>query len=318
MTDMEVNHCPASPALSALTAELARRLCSGLDEALHTSAQTQAQPPRWASPDELRLAEPSCRFEFSASGKAATGPACLELSPSLADAMIDLVLGGSPQPLGHRRQGLTAVDRQLLGPVVERLVASFNEAMAAWPVKLEFPDTAAKDGHRAEGGDGRHPEGPDGRPAMQDEKFLDLSFRVELGECIGLLRLLLGGMATLFVAMVAPPSPLGGGFGCGRHPGHPQADLGVPPDMATNNVAMPPLIDSAPAADTVRLVAAIQETGRYVKDLSNLAKGDLLVTDVSAGGEVIVTVNGVPRFAGQLGQYNGHRAITITRKLDQT
>ena len=62
--------------------------------------------------------------------------------------------------------------------------------------------------------------------------------------------------------------------------------------------------------------AAIQETGLYVHDISNLAKGDLLVTDASAGGEVIVTVNGKPRFAGQLGQYNGHRAVTITRKLD--
>ena len=285
MTDMDVNHCPASPAVSALTAELARRLCSGLEELLHTSAQTQAQPPRWASPDELRLAEPSCQFEVSASASAGAGLACLELSPLLADAMIDLVLGGSPQPLGHRRQGLTAVDRQLLGPVVERIVASFNDALAAWPLKLELPDAAAKDGPRAEGGDGPR--------AMPEEKLLDLPFSVALGECTGLLRLLLGGMATLFVAMRCPQTP----------------------DMATNSVAMPPLIDSAPA-DTVRLVAAIEETGRYVQDISNLAKGDLLVTDVSAGGEVIVTVDGKPRFAGQLGQYNGHRAITITRKLD--
>jgi flagellar motor switch protein FliM len=269
MTDMEVNHCPASPAVSALSAELARRLCSGLEDVLHASAQTQAQPPRWAGPDELRLAEPSCQFELSASTNATAAPACLELSPLLADAMIDLVLGSSPQPLGHRRQGLTAVDRQLLGPVIERIVASFNDALAAWPLKLELPDAArtgklAKDGHRA----------------TPEEKLLDLPISVRLGECTGLLRLLLGGMATSFVAM-------------------------------------PPLVDSAPSDAVVTLVAAIEETGRYVHDLSNLAQGDLLVTDASAGGEVIVTVNGVPRFAGQLGQYNGHRAVTITRKLDQ-
>jgi flagellar motor switch protein FliM len=283
MTDTDVNHCPASPAVSALTAELARRLCSGLDEALHTSAQTQAQPPRWAGPDEMRLAEPSCQFELSASGKAGAGPACLELSPSLADAMIDLVLGGSPQPLGHRRQGLTAVDRQLLAPVVERIVASCNDALADWPLKLEFPDAAARDGHRAERGDAGRAEGPSGHreesgdahPAMREQKLLDLPIRVQLGECTGLLRLLLG--ANL---------------------------LGLPEEA------------SSPAADTVKLVAAIQETGLYVHDISNLAKGDLLVTDASAGGEVIVTVNGKPRFAGQLGQYNGHRAVTITRKLD--
>jgi flagellar motor switch/type III secretory pathway protein FliN len=110
---------------------------------------------------------------------------------------------------------------------------------------------------------------------MREQKLLDLPIRVQLGECTGLLRLLLG--ANL---------------------------LGLPEEA------------SSPAADTVKLVAAIQETGLYVHDISNLAKGDLLVTDASAGGEVIVTVNGKPRFAGQLGQYNGHRAVTITRKLD--
>lgn len=259
MTDMDVNHCPASPAVSALTAELARRLGSGLTELLHASAQTQAQPPRWTGPDERRLAEPSCQFELSASGNAGAGQACLELSPLLADAMIDLVLGGSPEPLGHRRQGLTAVDRQLLAPVVERIVASFNDAMAAWPLKLELPDAAARDA----------------RPAMPKEKLLDLPIRVALGECTGLLRLLLG--ANLLGLPEATPSP-------------------------------------ADAAAT--LVAAIEETGRYIPELSNLAQGDLLVTDAATGGEVIVTVNGKPRFAGQLGQYNGHRAVTITRKLD--
>jgi hypothetical protein len=299
MMDTDVNSCQASPALSALSAELAHRLCSGLQE-LHASAQTHAQPPRWAGPDELRLAEPSCRFELSASAKAGAAQACLELSPLLADAMIDLVLGSSPQPLGHRRQGLTAVDRQLLQPVVERIVRSFNEAMAAWSVVLELPDAAARDGRRT----------------MPEERLLDLPISVGLGECTGLLRLLLGGTATLFVAMVAPPSPLGGDSRCGRHPGHPQEDLGVPPDMATNDVAMPPLVDSAPAAETVTLVTAIEETGHHGQEISNLAQGDLLVTDVAAGGEVIVTIDGQPRFAGQLGQYNGHRAVTITRKLD--
>ena len=42
------------------------------------------------------------------------------------------------------------------------------------------------------------------------------------------------------IAEVAPPSLLGGGLECVSRPRHPQEDLGAPPDMATNNVAMPP------------------------------------------------------------------------------
>jgi hypothetical protein len=83
--------------------------------------------------------------------------------------------------------------------------------------------------------------------------------------------------------------------------------------------AMAPLADLAPAQSAppegqAQLCARIEESVS-ADEVARLKSGDILVTDVPAQGEVIVEVDGKPAFAAHLGQYNGHRALTITRKL---
>jgi len=67
-------------------------------------------------------------------------------------------------------------------------------------------------------------------------------------------------------------------------------------------------------ADEVEISVGIEEQ-LDAASFQGLAAGDLLVSDVSPDGEVIVRVGGLPRFAARLGQFNGKRAITITRRL---
>lgn len=64
------------------------------------------------------------------------------------------------------------------------------------------------------------------------------------------------------------------------------------------------------------LSADVEEPAAGV-DLTQLGAGDILATDSPPDGEVIVRIDGEPRFAARLGQINGHRAVTITRKLEQ-
>jgi flagellar motor switch protein FliM len=281
MTDMDVNLRPAPFALSALPVELARCLRQSLEECLRVPALAQAQPPRWIGADELRQIEPTCRFDLLAAARENVAPAHLELSLLLADGVIDLALGSVPQPLGHRRQSLTAVDRQLLHPVMERIVTGLNESLAALSVRLELPG----------------PAGSQPPPVATSEKFLDLTIDIALGQCNGPLRLLLPANLPGLGAEPSSPPP-------GRDQYIPSDSGGAPSDAPSDIPA-------------VTLAASIEETGHHHDDpeLASLATGDLLVTDTPAGGEVIVTVDGQPKFAGQLGQFNGHRAVTITRKL---
>lgn len=49
---------------------------------------------------------------------------------------------------------------------------------------------------------------------------------------------------------------------------------------------------------------------------ARLESGDMLATNIPPEGEVLVRVDGEPRFFGKLGQINGHRAVTLTRKIE--
>jgi flagellar motor switch protein FliM len=49
--------------------------------------------------------------------------------------------------------------------------------------------------------------------------------------------------------------------------------------------------------------------------LAQLEVGDIISTDVSVDGEVIVRLAGIPKYVGQLSAVDGKKAVTITRKI---
>lgn len=51
--------------------------------------------------------------------------------------------------------------------------------------------------------------------------------------------------------------------------------------------------------------------------LSDLAIGDVIATDVSVEGEIVVRLAGIPKYIGQLSTVDGKKAITITRKISE-
>jgi len=52
--------------------------------------------------------------------------------------------------------------------------------------------------------------------------------------------------------------------------------------------------------------------------LAQLEVGDIISTDVSIDGEVVVRLAGIPKYVGQLSTADGKKAITITRKISET
>lgn len=268
---MDVNHGPLPVQASELSAQIAHFLGNELAGTFSVSSCVEPEPPRWVGARQLRQIEPTCRFDLSIRwSSAGEATACLEVSLMLADAMIDLAMGSQPHPLDHQRHSLTAVDRYLLQPALWRVLAGINQAVAAAGASLEWANGGAAE------------------PAAErsDAQYLDLPFRVWLGECCGVLRLLLPA---------GPPwlsSPQEGTY-------------------AASETASTAGAEGAP----VTILAVIEESGYLPTELDALEAGDLLATDLPAAGEIIVTADGKPRFAAQLGQYNGHRAVTITRKL---
>ncbi len=69
------------------------------------------------------------------------------------------------------------------------------------------------------------------------------------------------------------------------------------------------------AWSALELSAALPDAAMPASELSGLAVGDILTTDVPSDGDVTVRLAGVAKFTARLGACHGHRAITITKPL---
>jgi flagellar motor switch protein FliM len=85
---------------------------------------------------------------------------------------------------------------------------------------------------------------------------------------------------------------------------------------AIDEAALPPPAATS-GAGPLELTAALEDIAIDERELAGLAPGDIIATEVAADGEVIVRIGGIPKFAARLGTSNGHRALTITRRLDE-
>ena len=76
-------------------------------------------------------------------------------------------------------------------------------------------------------------------------------------------------------------------------------------------------VPAASGDSPLELSVALDECTVDADELAGLSRGDILVTDADADGEVIVRVAGIPKFIARLGTTEGKRAVKIIRKLDQ-
>ena len=122
---------------NGLPAWARRVVARGVSEVLTVCVRraVEAQPADEPAPSaepvesgEFFEAEPTCRFAVPAESPRLT----VWFSPSLADALLDVLLGGDGRT-DKPRGPLTALDRQLLCPLVERIAGSlaFESPMSA-------------------------------------------------------------------------------------------------------------------------------------------------------------------------------------------
>ena len=76
-------------------------------------------------------------------------------------------------------------------------------------------------------------------------------------------------------------------------------------------------VPAASGETPLELSVALDECAIDPDELAGLSRGDILVTDADADGEVIVRVAGIPKFIARLGTTEGKRVVKITRRLDQ-
>lgn len=246
---------------------------------------------------QASVEEGTCCYALAAAGTAGNGEspwlAMIEITPSIAFPIINCLLGGSSDDMFIPRRPLTAIERRLLARIVERACASL---VRSWPgddapkltaiphVGTRNTETGTRN---AESGKRNAPPQSDVRTPSSEFQVPDSRMLLAVSFELGLDRQA-GTMRIALAIDLLPP-------------------LASPLRPAT----------AAPAgASPLEVTAALDETTIAADDLARLAPGDILAIDTPIDGEVIIRVAGIPKFVGRLGICNGHRAVTITRRIN--
>ena len=71
-------------------------------------------------------------------------------------------------------------------------------------------------------------------------------------------------------------------------------------------------LDSPAHQGPIEVAATTEDMTLTADELSNLAPGDILVTETPSDGEIILRLAGIPKYRARLGASEGRRAVTIT------
>jgi flagellar motor switch protein FliM len=213
------------------------------------------------------------------------GQMCLELSPMIIYPIIDRLLGGSSAEMFIPQRPLTAIEMRLIRRILDLALASMRES---WTNIQELDFTL---------------EDTESNPQLvqivpPNEVVVVVGFEIKIGGRAGTMSL------CIPFNVVEPLAPKLSNQSWLNY--RKRASAG---DSAT-------LVNRRVTKAAVGMRAFLAYTRITVKELADLAPGDILTTERPANSEMIVQVEGINKFAARLGQHKGKKALKITRRLE--
>lgn len=213
------------------------------------------------------------------------GVGVLEISPSLALALLDRLMGG-PGAANSPARELTEIEVALLGQVTHLLTEAW---CAHWSGGKELKSTLI--GHE---NDPRYLQ-----TSAPGSTLLVATLEAQIGDCSGLIRLALP-LTTL--------EPLLQKI---------RTELKPPVEVASATPAAAKTPTWNPALDHVNIAVSADLPGPQItaRQLQNLKVGDVLALPADAANLIQLKLSGVPRFAARLGTRDEHWAVEVLNAL---
>lgn len=233
----------------------------------------------------LSVTNPNCLYVFDIEG--ADGSGVLEISPPLALTLIERLLGGTADQQ-RKPRSITPIEQAVLRGVVEHILSDLS---AAW---RSVADCTFRYN--------RFESEPDFvQVAPASEIVLVVSFDVSIGLNAFVMNLCFPTFALEEVITRLSTESL-----TTRHAGRRRER-----EQESIRVLLYLL-----GAVELPLVAELGKATITVGELLDLKVGDVIKLDTDINGEMLVTIDGKPRFAARPGKVEDKKAIRITRILD--
>lgn len=218
------------------------------------------------------------------SAKPLEGQMCLEISPLIIYPIIDRLLGGTNQELFIPQRPMTLIETRLISKITNRGLSALTEAWASIK-QLNFEITATESNPQLV------------QIVPPNEVVVVIGFELKMANRAGTMNLCIpyNVIEPIMDELSA------------------QSWFNVPknarsPEMKTRIAGT---LNRAP----VSVTGLLAETTITLRDLMNLQKGDLIVTERAASSSVVLCVENEKSFLANIGQYKGQRAIKIVRAV---
>jgi flagellar motor switch protein FliM len=212
------------------------------------------------------------------------GQMCLEISPLIIYPIVDRLLGGSNAEIFIPQRPLTSIEWRLVGRLTERALSQLTEAWSSL-MKIQFSVAQTESNPRLV------------QIVPPNEVVVVAEFELKMGARAGTMSLCVpyNVIEPMMSKLVTQSWP---SYQCKTATADHVTHL-------TQNLS----------GAVVELRAYLAETSITVHDLLSLQAGDTLQLGKEAAGDVMLHVEGLPKYAGTVGQYRGQRAVRLTRAL---
>ncbi|MBI1368932.1 MAG: flagellar motor switch protein FliM [Planctomycetes bacterium] len=212
------------------------------------------------------------------------GQMCLEISPLIIYPIIDRLLGGSNAELFIPQRPLTQIEQRLVSKITDRATSALTEAWSALtPVRFTLAETES------------NPQLVQIVPP--NEVVVVVGFELKMGGRAGTMSL------CIPFNVIEPVIDKLSSQSWNSYT-RSKANTSLRTRLADK-------LNRAPLMST----ALLAETTITLRDLMNMAPGDVILTDKAAAQPVVLTLEGKKKFLANLGQYRGNRALKITRAI---
>lgn len=212
------------------------------------------------------------------------GQMCLEISPLIIYPIIDRLLGGTSQDLFIPQRPMTLIETRLISNVTTRGLTALAEAWASLR-EMNFAIAATESNPQLV------------QIVPPNEVVVVIGFELKMSNRAGTMNLCI---PYNVIEPVVEELSAQSWFSAARNQRSQELEKQI-----TRGLTRAPLT----------VTGMLAETTITLRDLMDMAVGDLIVTEKPASEMVVVCVESERKFLAQIGQFKGKRALKIVRGI---
>lgn len=267
-------------ALQTLHESFARNFGASLSGFLRTIVEVKIASCEQMTFSEFTSGLPNPTSFNLISAEGLEGQMCLEISPLIIYPIIDRLLGGTTQDLFIPQRPMTLIESRLIGNVTKRGMTALSEAWSGVrPMSFSVSSTES------------NPQLV--QIVAPNEVVIVIGFELKLTSRAGTMNLCI---PYNVIEPVMEQLSSQSWFNSAKHIKSKEST-----DRMTDNLSRAPL----------SVHGLLAQTTITVKELLELAPGDVIVTEKPSADPAVLCVEGEEKFVAHLGQYKGKRALKV-------